>query len=326
MFNEETRSRIRRLEIVTSRLVDEVFAGQYSSLFKGRGVEFAEVREYLEGDDVRAIDWNLTARFGRPFVKLHDEDRELTLVLAVDVSASQGFGSATCTKAELASELAAVLAFSAMRNNDKVGLLLFSDRVEKYLPPRCGRSHALRLLREILSPAPQGRRTDLTTALGFLARVLKRRTLIFVLSDFLVADLAPGLPQGNSGAGLSAGGHDEVQAALATPLGTRMRQLALRHEVTAFRLSDPQEESLPAVGRLRLQDLESGRTLRVQTSSPAFRERYAAAAQRRREVVARFLAGCGTGYAEFSTHESVVDPLLRFFKRKARQGRARRRQ
>lgn len=310
MFTEETRRQIRRIEIATAKLVDEMFAGKYQSLFKGRGIEFAEVREYQPGDDIRSIDWNLTARFGRPFVKKNDEDRELTVMLAVDVSASLAFGSGARSKREMASEIAAILAFSALRNNDKVGLLLFTDRVEKYIPPRKGRRHALRLIREILDPEPQGTGTDLRAALDYLNRVQKRRAVVFLLSDFL-GDR--GLPA------------DPMAPEPDPRLVAALRLTQQRHDLSAFRLTDPREEAMPRMGRVRLRDLETGRMLVLDTSSAEFQRRFGEGAAHRRQIARRLLDSAGADYAEFSASEPVVPTLVRFFVTKqARRRRARR--
>lgn len=267
-----------------SRLVDEVFAGRYSSLFKGRGVEFAEVREYLPGDDVRSIDWNVTARSGHPFVKKNAEERELTLMLVVDVSGSLEFGSAARSKRELASELGAILAFSALRNQDKVGLLSFSDRVERFLPPRKGRSHSLGLIREILEPAPQGRGTDLEGALAYLNRVQRRRAVVFLLSDLL-----------------------------GPPPGRALRVTRRRHDLSVLRLWDPREEEIPPVGRLRLRDLETGARALVDTSSPSFRRRFREEALADRQALRGAFERAGVDYGEFSTSGDLVSALIRFF-------------
>lgn len=293
-MNQETRHHIKRIEITTSKLVTEVFAGKYESLFKGRGMEFSEVREYLPGDDVRAIDWNVTARSGRLFVKKHEEERQLTVILMVDASASQDFGSLLGSKRELASEIGSILGFSALRNNDRVGLLLFSDQVEKYIPPRKGKSHALRLVREILEPRPTGRKTDLSAALDYLNRVHKRRALVFILSDFLGQSAGPSL-----------------------------KTTARRHDLSAFRIYDPREEQIPRLGLMRLRDLETGETVVLNTNSARFQKEYQQAACERRQQLRRSLEGAGADYAEFSTAHTVTTTLLRFFDRKAARRRGR---
>ncbi len=287
MISPEARRRLRRLEITTRRMVDEYLAGRYTSLFKGRGVEFSEVREYQPGDDVRSIDWNVTARCGEPYVKKNAEERELTLLLAVDLSASQDFGTGQRSKRDLALEVAALLAFSALRNGDKVGLLLFTDRVEKFVPPRKGRRHCLRLVREILEPTPAGRGTDLALALGYLDRVQKRRAVVFLLSDFLGT-----LPQRD------------------------LRVTCRRHDVSALRLADPREASIPAVGRLRLRDLETGRVALVDSSDTGFQHRFAQASEQRSLQLRRHFERSGADFGEFSTQGPVVTTLLRFFAEK----------
>lgn len=295
MVPEEIRKKIRRLEITTGRLVDEVFAGKYESLFKGRGIEFAEFREYLPGDDVRNIDWNVTARFGKPFIKRNEEERELTMVLLVDASGSQAFGSGSQSKRDLAGEIGAILAFSALRNNDKVGLLQFTDQVERYIPPRKGRRHALRLIRDILEPPSTHRGTDIGAALSHLNRIHKRRALVFLLSDFL-----------------------------GKPYNKELRLTAERHDLSAFRLVDPREEDLPNVGRVRLQDLESGRLLLLDTSSKKFRQKYREKAVERRTGLKRTFDTARVDFTEFSTDRSPVDTLVRFFAYKKARHKLRR--
>jgi uncharacterized protein (DUF58 family) len=222
MIPREIFKKVRQIEIRTNREVTDVLGGQYHSVFKGRGMEFEEVREYLPGDEVRSIDWNVTARFGHPFIKKFTEERELTVMLVVDVSASGQFGSVRQTKNELAAELAAVLAFSAIRNNDKVGLIMFTDQIEKFVPPKKGRRHVLRVVREILAFQPQGRGTDLQQALDYHNRVQPRRAVTFVVSDFQVAD------------------EESVRK--------KLRVASKRHDVIALSLRDPREQELPAVG------------------------------------------------------------------------------
>ena len=219
MIPREILKQVRRVEIATRGLVNDVFSGEYHSVFKGRGMNFAEVREYQHGDDIRAIDWNVTARTGAPFIKVFDEERELTVMLVVDVSASGDFGSHARMKGEVAVEICAVLAFSATTNNDKVGLIIFSDRIEKFVPPRKGRRHVLRVLRELLYFKPEGRGTDIAGALEYLARVVRRRAVVFVVSDFL---------------------GDGYEKALAVA--------GRRHDTVAIRMSDPREHQLPAGG------------------------------------------------------------------------------
>ena len=231
MIPREILKKIRQIEIRTNRLVNDTLGGAYHSVFKGQGMNFEEVREYQPGDEVRSIDWNVTARFGHPYIKKFKEERELTVILIVDVSASGQFGSVRQTKNELTAELAAVLAFSAIRNNDKVGLIMFTDQIEKYVPPKKGRRHVLRVIREILAFQPKGRGTNLRAALDYLNHVQSRRAVTFVLSDFQVED------------------EEAVRK--------KLRVASKRHDVVALSLRDPREEELPAVGLVELRDSET---------------------------------------------------------------------
>jgi len=233
---KEILGRVRQIEIRTRRLVNDSLAGQYHSVFKGRGMDFDEVREYVPGDEVRSIDWNVTARAGRPYIKKHTEERELTILLAVDVSASGNFGSGSRSKREVAAELASALAFSAIKNSDKVGLILFSDQIEQYIPPKKGRQHVLRVIREVLFLEPQRRGTDIVRALDFLNMVTTRRAVVFLISDFQTGD-------GNASL-----------AALRTALGLANR----RHDLVAMHIRDPHEATLPNVGTLVVEDAETG--------------------------------------------------------------------
>ncbi len=291
----ETRKKIRRLEIITARLVEQVFAGQYESLFKGRGIEFSEFREYIPGDDIRNIDWNVTARFGRPFIKRNEEERELSMMLLVDTSESQAFGSGERSKRDLAGEIGAILAFTALRNGDKVGLMLFSDQVDLYLPPRKGKRHALRLIRDILEPPETGHGTDLENALSYFNRLHRRRALVFVLSDFLT---------------------DSFHQKEPTEAVRTLRSLSGRHDLSAFRLYDPREESLPDLGRVRLRDLESGRTLLLDTGNETFRKKYESMAEERKSRLKKLFDSARVDHSHFSTADDPVPELIRFFARK----------
>jgi uncharacterized protein (DUF58 family) len=290
----ETRDilrRVRRIEIRTRRLVEEIFAGQSESVFKGRGMEFSEVRPYLVGDEVRDIDWNVTARMGAPYVKRFSEERELTVLLAVDVSGSLDFGSGERSKRELAAEIAAVLAFSALTNGDRVGLVLFSDRLEAYVPPKKGRTQVLRIVRELLTRDAEGRGTDWASGLEFLNRVVRRKAVVFLLSDFL------------------------------TPVDPRsFRITSRRHDLVALWIEDPREATLPAVGRILVEDLETGRTRWLDTNDPKVREGYRAARADSRARVKRALAIAHTSAVSLSTADSYLPPLLRFFNER-RKGR-----
>lgn len=291
----EILAAVRRIEIRTRRLVDEVFSGEYHSVFKGTGMEFREVREYVPGDDVRAIDWNVTARTGQPFLKLYDEERELTVILAVDLSRSGRFGSGSRTKMEVAAELCGVLAFAAIANKDKVGLVIFSDRVESYIPPAKGRSHVLRLIRELLTFEPQGRGTDLNEPLKLLGSVLKRKATVFLVSDFW------------------AGGFT-----------TTLSVLSRRHDVVAVRVRDPREAELPASGLVHWVDAETGESALVDTSWGPTRRRLGARVAARDEALSRLLQSRGVDLVEVDATGSYVEPLRRFFlAREGRRGRRR---
>ncbi|MDH3205828.1 MAG: DUF58 domain-containing protein [Gemmatimonadota bacterium] len=292
MIPREILKQVRRIEISTRGLVNEVFSGEYHSVFKGRGMNFAEVREYQYGDDIRSIDWNVTARAGSPFVKIFEEERELTVMLVVDVSASGDFGSRQRLKAELGVEISALLAFSAIKNNDKVGLLIFSDHVEKFVPPRKGRRHVLRVLRELLYHEPQGRGTDISAALEYLAHIQRKRAVVFVISDF----------------------RDEgFQKALSVA--------GRRHDLIAVRLGDLREEELPPLGLLDLEDPETGQRVVVNTSSPAFRSAFRAENERRAAALDRALKRSKVDTIEVRTGEPYVKPLMRFFRERARRRR-----
>jgi uncharacterized protein (DUF58 family) len=291
-FAPETLRNIRRLEIKTRRLVNDLFGGRYHSSFKGRGMTFTDIREYAPGDEIRSIDWNVTARMGVPFIKQYTEERELTICLVVDNSASLKFGTRGRTKHSLAVELGAVLAFAALRNNDKVGLLLFSDSVDRYVRPRKSKLHALRILRDMLVLEPHGRATGLAEALAFLNRVQRKRAVVFLFSDFL------------------ADGWE-------TPLAVTQR----RHDTIAFVLEDPRERDLPAAGWLNLEDLETGERVLVDTGDASVRDRLAGLrtqARKRRDGVFRKL---GLDTIPLETGQPYLKPLMAFFDRRARRFR-----
>lgn len=300
--------KVRQIEIATGRAVNEVFAGEYSSAFKGRGMEFAEVRLYQPGDDVRTIDWNVTARTGEPHVKRFVEERELTVMLAVDLSASGRFGSVGRLKNELAAELCAVLAFAATRSNDKAGLLLFTDRVERYIPAAKGTRHVLRIVRELLDfEAPASSRgTDVTGALEHLRRVLKKRAVVFVVSDFLIDGAASGL---KGGASAETGGKFE----------TALKLLARRHDVICCSIDDPRERTLPRAGLVELEDGETGERFVVDTSSAAVRRAYEAMGLRRREGLRMQFRRMGIDHMEAATDRPYVQGLIELFRRRERR-------
>ena len=290
MTPREVLRKVRRLEIRTRRLVDESLAGSYHSVFRGRGVEFAEVREYEPGDDVRTIDWNVSAKMGHPFVKKFTEERELTVMLVVDASASGRFGTSVATKLETAAEISALLAFSAIRNNDRVGLLLFTDRVERFVPPRKGRDHGLRVLRELLAFETEGRGTDLRGALEVLRRVVSKRSVVFLLSDF------------------QAHGYE-----------TSLRAANLKHDMVAISISDPREETLPASGLIAVADAETGRTIVIDSGSAAVRRVYAERRSKERERMRAVIKRAGTDLLELSTGTDYDRQLVGFFRERARR-------
>lgn len=285
MLTREQLKTVRKIQIRTSHLVSDLFAGEYHSVFKGRGMEFAEVREYQPGDEVRTIDWNVTARTGEPYVKRFTEERELTVMLLVDASGSTGFGSARQMKRDLAAEIAALIAFSAITNNDKVGLVIFSDRIELALPPRKGTRHVLRVIREILNHEPQGQGTDIPLALDHLEKVVRRRCVAFLLSDFLAPELR-------------------------RPLRVANR----RHDLIAVALEDPREQELPDVGLIALQDPESGETMIADTGDPRLRVEFARRQAAARVERDRFLRSLDIDSVTVRTDQPYSGPLLRFFR------------
>jgi uncharacterized protein (DUF58 family) len=289
----EAHKRLRRVEIVAGRLVQEVFAGKYESLFKGQGIEFSDIQEYFPGDDIRSIDWNVTARLGRPFVKRNEEERELQVILAIDSSASMLFGSGERSKRDLASELAAILAFSALQNGDKVGMLRFSGEIEHVIPAQKGRKHVMRILGEILASTPRQGSSNLAAALDGINRIYKRRALVFLLSDFL------------------AEGYESA-----------LKRTQKRHDLSAFRLYDPREEEFPAIGRIRMRDLETGDNVIV-NATPDFAEEFARRRGNWKLALRKVLDTAQVDYAEFSTRGDVVPVLSRFFNQKKRRRKRR---
>lgn len=287
---DETFRKIRRIELCTRHLVRSSFSGCYHSAFKGSGMHFDEVREYAPGDEIRSIDWNVTARLDMPYVKKFVEERELTVMLAVDISASGTFGSVRLSKREFAAEIASILAFSASRNNDRVGLVLFSDRVELFIPPKKGYPHVLRLLREMLLFKPKGKCTDFSAAFGILDHVVHRRAVVFVLSDFLVADLSK-------------------QFIVASH----------RHDVIALFIADPGEILLPNVGVITFEDAESGRQVELDSSKRRVMEEFARLESRRRSVQSKVLQNLGVDIIRFHTNKDIIPPLRAFFARRKRK-------
>jgi len=292
MIPREILKKVRRIEISTRGLVNEVLSGEYHSVFKGRGMNFAEVREYQYGDDIRSIDWNVTARTGAPFVKVFEEERELTVMLVVDVSASGDFGTRERMKGEVAVEICALLAFSAIKNNDKVGLIIFSDQVEKFVPPRKGKRHVLRVLRELLYHRPEGRGTNIRAALDYLNHVQRKKAVTFLVSDFR-----------DSG----------FEKALAVA--------GRRHDLIAVRVGDLRERELPSLGLLELEDPETGERVVVNTSDARFRAAFTERSLASRGELNRTLRRGKVDVIDIETGEPYVRPLMRFFKDRMRRRR-----
>jgi uncharacterized protein (DUF58 family) len=292
MLPKEVIKKIRRIQITTNRLVNESLAGEYHSVFKGRGMEFDEVREYQHGDDIRSIDWNVTSRAGRPFVKRYVEERELTVMLLVDTSASGAFGSERKTKGEITAEISALLAFSAIKNNDRVGAILFTDQIEKFIPPRRGSTHVLRVIRELLYHKPRHRGTNIRCALDHLNLVLNKHAVVFLISDFLDQGFEQSLKVANR-----------------------------KHDVVIIRIVDPREQSLPDVGILELRDSETGEIVCIDTSLASIRDLYEANWQRNRAELIRLFQSSRIDHVTIQTIGQYDIPLTRFFEERARRTR-----
>ncbi len=290
MIPKELARKIRAIQIYTTKVVNDVLAGEYESVFKGRGMEFDEVREYQVGDDVRSIDWNVTARAGKPFIKKYREERELTVLFLVDLSASGTFGSVKQTKSELAAEICALLAFAAIRNNDKVGLIVFTDQVERFIPPGKGARHVLRVIREILGFRPRRFRTDIAGALDYLGRVQSRRAVVFLISDFQAEGFEKSL-----------------------------RVLGRRHDVIAVSVSDSRELRLPDVGLIELEDAETGEMVLIDTGSPDVRRRYERQAVERARALTDMLRSMGVDQIHVETGKAYLRDMMTFFRNRERR-------
>ena len=290
MISEELLKKIQRFHFRTKGLANDLFAGQYESAFKGRGIEFAEVREYQIGDDIRTIDWNVSARFGHPFVKVFHEERELTVMLLLDLSGSHLFGSRTRFKRELMAEVAGMLAFLAIRTNDKVGAILFSSRMEKFIAPKKGPSHVWRLIKEIFTYEPQDLNTNIDAALTYLNRVAKRHTIIFLISD-----------------------------CMDTGFEKSLRLTAKKHDLTVIRVSDPAEDELPDVGLVTLRDPETGQVALINTRSKGLRERWRIQRREQADYISEILKRAGVDLVDLSTNGPVVEPLTRLFNTRRRR-------
>ena len=287
MDTKELLKKVRKIEIKTRRLSDHIFGGEYHSTFKGRGMTFSEVRQYQFGDDVRSIDWNVTARYNEPFVKVFEEERELTMMLMVDISGSELFGTETQFKNEIVTEIAATLAFSATQNNDKIGLILFSDVIELYIPPKKGRSHVLRIIRELIEFQPKSKHTNLAEALKFLRNVMKKKAIVFVLSDFISEDY-----------------------------NHTLKIAARKHDLTGIRVYDKSEEAIPNLGMVQMQDEETGELMLVNTTSKKVRRNYSNYYIEKVDYYKDSFAKAGAGTIDCRVDESYVKKLLGYFKRR----------
>jgi uncharacterized protein (DUF58 family) len=284
MLSREIIKKIEKIHIHTNYLVNDVFAGEYESAFKGRGMEFEEVREYAPGDEIRSIDWNVTARMGRPFVKEFKEERELTVMLLIDVSSSGLFGTVKEFKNEVAAELGAILAFAAIKNNDKVGLIIFTDTVEKFIPPQKGRNHVWRVIREVIGHQPQERNTDIKMALDFLNRVLNRRAVCFLISDFISE------------------GYEK-----------NLRITNKKHDLIAVSVADPRERELPSIGFIELEDAETGETILVDTSDRSIRDGFKTLSEESTRARNELFRSMGVDYIDIRTDKPLIDPIMKFF-------------
>ncbi len=290
MIPKEVLKKIRRIEIRTKKLVNDLFSGEYHSTFKGRGMEFEEVRQYEPGDDVRLIDWNVTARTGYPHIKKFKEERELSVVLLVDASSSGRFGTRGRFKSDMAAELCALLAFSAIKNNDKVGLIIFTDKIEKFVPPKKGRGHVLRLIREVLYFEPEGTQTDIAGALEYFTKVIKRKSVVFLVSDFLSENFFHPLRIANN-----------------------------KHDIIAVKITDPREIRFENVGLIELEDAETGDVIMVDTGSRSFRRQFAAKADEDTSDLKRGFQLINLDFIDIRTNRSYIVPLINFFKARERR-------
>ncbi len=290
MIPKEILENVRRIEIKTQSIVNDILSGEYQSVFKGRGMEFSEVRTYIEGDDIRTIDWNVTARARELYVKKYVEERELTVMLVVDASASGNFGTIKQLKSEMSVELCALLAFSAIKNNDRVGLIIFTSEVEKYIPPKKGKNHVLRVIRELLYFQPKKRGTNIGEAIDFLNQVQRKKSVVFLVSDFLSSNFESAL-----------------------------RIAARRHDMIAISISDPRESVMPDAGLIELRDPETGDTILLDSTSRSFRERFARESENRRIALQTLFFSIGVDQIDITTSTDYVEPLVRFFKKREKK-------
>jgi uncharacterized protein (DUF58 family) len=290
MIPKEIIKKVRRIEIGTRRVVNDLFSGEYHSTFKGQGMEFEEVRQYQPGDDIRLIDWNVTARTGQPYIKVFREERELSVVLMVDASSSGRFGTRERFKSETAAELCALLAFSAIKNNDKVGLIIFTDSIEKFVPPKKGRAHVLRLIREVLYFQPKGTKTDISGAIQYMTRVVKRKSVVFMISDFMSEGFFKPMQIANN-----------------------------KHDVIAFKITDPRESTFDNFGLIELEDTETGEVFLIDTGSKEFRKEFASKAKEDNSQLKRSFQLINLDYINIQTDQSYIVPLISFFKMRERR-------
>ena len=286
MEAKDLLKKVRKIEIKTRRLSDHIFSGEYNTTFKGRGMTFSEVRQYQFGDDIRAIDWNVTARYNEPYIKVFEEERELTMMLMVDISGSESFGTKNQPKSEIVTEIAATMAFSATQNNDKIGLILFSDAIELYIPPKKGKSHVLRIIRELIEFEPKSKKTDVSQALKFLSSTQKKKAIVFMISDF-IAD-------------------DDYEKTL--------KIASKKHDVTGIRVFDIREEKMPNIGMVAMQDAESGEVITVNTNSKLVRTNYEKEYAQKTAFFKETFSKCGAGTVSSRVDESYVTKLLGYFK------------
>lgn len=285
METKEILKKVKKIEIKTKRLSDHIFSGEYHTSFKGRGMTFSEVRPYQFGDDVRAIDWNVTARYNEPYIKVFEEERELTLMLMVDISASENFGSTDAFKQDIITEIVATLAFSATQNNDKIGLILFSDQIELFVPPKKGKMHVLRIIRELIDFKPKSQQTDVALALAYLSKVIKKKAIVFILSDFVTP-----------------------------PYESTLKISAKKHDITGIRIYDEREKELPNVGMINAYDAETGQEIIVNTGSKEVRNQYTAHFLKQEDQFKKTFQKCGAGVINMRVDESYVKKLLGYFK------------
>ena len=290
METTELLKKVRKIEIKTRGLSNQIFSGEYHSAFKGRGMAFSEVREYIQGDDIRSIDWNVTARFNAPFVKVFEEERELTVILLVDVSASGEFGTLSQFKKDLITELCAVLSFSAIQNNDKIGIIFFSDKIEGFIPPKKGKTHILRIIRELIEFRPQNKKTNISEALRYVSNVIKKKSIVFIISDFMDKNFDDALKLTNK-----------------------------KHDLVAFKIYDPKETEIPNAGLIRLMDSETGAVIEIDSSDASVRNGYRQFALQREKALSDSFAKSGVDWIKLRTDQNYVQPLMTLFKKRGRK-------